>query len=182
MYLAAGAPGYTEEALPSAQPSMQKPQHQQQQPSPPPPLSADSTRALSAAPLGRIVRISTAQVPTKSLPSFLSTWRLLALPAYSAVPGCVSARVLLGESEDEGARGTGDKGPRGGLKAVAVVTEWATAADCEALASTPASALPAAYTSAMQQLAGHFRGQVHVATYGQDPEHVLGKGRQQGLE
>jgi hypothetical protein len=49
------------------------------------------------------VRIATGLVPVGSLPSFLSAWRLLALPAYRGIDGCLGARLLLGAQRAEDA-------------------------------------------------------------------------------
>ena len=124
-----------------------------------------------------MVRLTRGIVPKKHLTAFLSTWRLLALPVYAGLPGCLSARVLLGESEDAAARSTGDAGPRGGLKTVVVATEWRSMEDLAALSSSDGgSGGGAAYTYAMQQLAGHFRGDLSVDTLGQEAQHTLVRG------
>ena len=49
-----------------------------------------------------MVRLTRGIVPKKHLTAFLSTWRLLALPVYAGLPGCLSARVLLGETSPAG--------------------------------------------------------------------------------
>ena len=132
-----------------------------------------------------MVRLTRGIVPQKALTSFLSTWRLLALPVYEGLPGCLSARVLLGQSEDAAARSTSDAGPRGGLRTVVVATEWRSAEDLEALEAASggegggagsSSSSSTAYAAAMRQLAQHFRGELSTTTLGQEAPHVFRRG------
>jgi hypothetical protein len=116
--------------------------------------------------LGGIIRLSTGVVPKKTMPYFLQQWKILALPAYQALPGCVSARLLVGEKskemEEEGLAGKPEVGTRGGDNTVVVVTEWR---DLEALSG---ASQVLEYTQAMRQISGHFKGAPVVQTLGQE--------------
>ena len=177
VYAAAGAPGY--EGAAAAAPAGSAPAPAAAAPAaaaaPPPPLAAAGPGASAAAPpLGQVVRLTRGIVAQKNLTSFLSTWRLLALPVYAALPGCTSARVLLGESEDAAERSTRDPGPRGSLKTVVVATEWRSAEDLAALTAGAGPGLASEH--AMKQLALHFRGELTVHTLGQEAVHCWQRG------
>lgn len=171
LYLDAGVPGYGETSLPrrptwGASPAPAAPELP---PAPEPaPSPAREPFATAAAPLppggsARQLRIATALVPVGTLPSFLSAWRLLALPAYRAVDGCTGARLLLGEQRaaaDAVGPGAGKGRVRGGaLQVVVALTEWR---DARALADVQESG---DYVRAMGVLAAYFKGAPEVATY-----------------
>ena len=174
VYFAAGAPGY--DALPAAAPEAAA---AASKPAPDMEAAAATSAAApaaaaAAASLGQVVRLSRGVVPQKNLTSLLSTWRLVALPVYRGLPGCLGARLLLGESESVQERSTQDAGPRGGLKTVMVVTEWRAMGDlqgAESLAGQEGQQ-GRAYSAAVKQLAAHFRGEVNVATFGQEEQYA----------
>lgn len=184
VYLAAGAPGYGEHAV--ERKAWVRPPTPA--PSPPGEASVDSQVGAGAGvgvgshsvgssagvllppttPLGGIIRLSTGVVPKKTMPYFLQQWKILALPAYQALPGCVSARLLVGE-RSKGGEGEGgaennkpEVGTRGGDNTVVVVTEWR---DLEALSG---ASQVLEYTQAMRQITGHFKGAPVVQTFGQE--------------
>lgn len=131
------------------------------------PATASAVESAGASRVAPLVRISTGVVSRAALPGFVRTWQLLALPVYRRASGCVSARLLVGEhrSDDE-AEPAGTRlrfaGPRGGFAVVTAVTEWDDEAALNDATSTES------YTSAMVQLAVHFRGAPTVATLGQE--------------
>jgi hypothetical protein len=128
-------------------------------PPPPPPRG----------PRARLLRISSGAVSRASLPALARVWQLLALPAYAAAPGCVSARLVVGE-EREGGGGGGALGPRGGLASVTAITEWDDEAALDAVAES------GDYRRAMEALGSLLRGVPTVATLGQEEVNVWRRG------
>ena len=123
--------------------------------------------------IGTLIRVSTGVVPRTALPAFVRVWQLLALPAYAAARGCMSARLVVGEdrgdSNSEDARAStrfAAAGPRGGAATVVAITEWADEAALEEAARSPA------YSKAMEQLGVHFRGSPTMSTLGQEAANV----------
>jgi hypothetical protein len=187
LYLQAGVPGYGESSVPrratwGATAPEPSPGAAAAAPAlaPAAPAAAPAAAAAAAAaapPLGgaRQLRVATGLVPLGSLPSFLSAWRLLALPAYRGADGCLGARLLLGEQRAaEGAAagaaagapaGRGAPRVRGGaLQVVVAVTEWR---DARALAGAQESD---DYVRAMGALGAYFKGAPEAATYASEPE------------
>jgi hypothetical protein len=160
LYLRAGVPGYGETSVPRRQ-SWAAAAAVPPPPLPPPPSAEsapkhDPPSRAAPPPAGAQVRVSTGLVPLGSMPSFLSAWRLLALPAYRGLEGCLGARLLLGEQRAEEGAGR----VRGGsLQVVVALTEWR---DGAALAGVGSSA---AYVSAMGVLGSYFKGAPEVATF-----------------
>ena len=167
VYLEAGAPGYGENAVErkawSSTPTVVGVATDSTNTGFPA-VALPHTQLAALEQLGQLVRVSSGVVPKKSMPYFLQQWTILALPAYKALSGCVSARLLVGEKSSEPVEEL--IGTRAGINSVVVITEWKSA---EALAAASESQV---YTNAMKQILGNFRGTPVVNTYGQEEKYA----------
>jgi len=170
LYLQAGVPGYGESSVPR-RPTWGAALAPEPAPAAPAPAApAPAPAAPAAAAIAAQVRIATGLVPVGSLPSFLSAWRLLALPAYRGIDGCLGARLLLGaQRAEDAAAGAAERGRvRGGaLQVVVALTEWRDARALDAVQDS------ADYARAMGALAAYFKGAPEVVTYACERADVL---------
>lgn len=149
-YLAAGAPGYTEdrsvEAAAAAAAAAGRPTGAAARLAQ---AAADAEAVAQWAPLP-VVRASTGTVTVGNLSAFVRTYELLALPAYAAAPGCLEARLLLGDVPAGASRGSlmaaSTGAGRAAVMRVQSVTKWASQAALEAAQASDG------YVNAMRQL------------------------------
>jgi hypothetical protein len=155
-WLASGAPGYTEDhstasaaaaaAAADARPTGAAARLAQ--------AAAAAEAAAQWAPLP-LVRVATGSVAVGNLSAFVRTYELLALPAYAACPGCLGARLLLGDVPAGASRGslmaTSTGAGRSAVMRVQSVTRWASQADLEAAQASEG------YANAMRQLQTLFK-------------------------
>lgn len=144
-WLAAQAPGYTEDRSTASQQSKS--------------LSGAAARLSAAAaaiadanvwaPLP-VVRISTGKVTLGNLLAFIRTYELLCLPAYKSSEGCLDARLLIADLPAGVSRGSlaqsASGAGRGSIVTVQSVTRWANTSALETAQKQEA------YVNAMKQL------------------------------
>lgn len=195
-YMAAGAPGYTEEDLANAAERRRLPASASARwPTPTATSGAsddaadedgeDGDGALAAyapappTPLP-LLRRTTFSLPLSALPGFTAAWSLRAAPAFAALPGCLSASVLMlhaggalpeGDSTLDGVLATARTGARGGGATVRleVSSSWTSRGAMVAAHADPS------YLDAMAALAAFMmpppQGQQAGDGAGTGPEH-----------